>query len=101
MPNLNRINKAVPAGLPGAPADKAAPAALPGAAVGVEPLALPIPQATALTGLSRSAFYREAGRGNIKLLKLGRTTLVCMASARAFLASLPCASIRPPRKRGA
>jgi hypothetical protein len=88
MPNLNRINKAAPAGLPCAPA-------------GAEPLALPIPQAMAVTGLSRSAVYREAGRGNIKLLKLGRTTLVCMASARAFLASLPCASIRPPRRPGA
>ena len=101
MPNPNRINKALPAGLPGAPPEKAATAKLPGAAVGVEPLALPIKQAMAVTGLSRSAFYREAGRGNIELLKLGRTTLVCMASARAFLASLPRASIRPPRKRSA
>ncbi len=101
MPHLNRINKAVPAGLPGAPADKAAPAGLPGAPAGVEPLALPVKQAIAVTGLSHSAIYREAGRGNIELLKLGRTTLVCMVSARAFLASLPRASIRPPRKRGA
>ena len=51
-----------------------------------------------MTGLSRSAIYREAGRGNLVLLKLGRSTLLCMVSARAFLASLPRASIRPPRK---
>jgi hypothetical protein len=85
MPNSNRTNRALPAELPGAPA-------------GLAPLALPIPQAMSVTGLSRSAIYREAGRGNLVLLKLGRSTLLCMLSARAFLASLPRASIRPPRK---
>ncbi len=85
MPNLNHINKAVPGGLPGSPA-------------GVEPLALPIPQAMAVTGLSRSGIYREAARDNIVLIKHGRTTLVWMPSARAFLASLPRASIRPARE---
>ena len=64
----------------------------------MEPLALPIQQAQVVTGLSRSGIYREAGRGNIVLIKHGRTTLVWMPSARAFLASLPRASIRPPRE---
>jgi hypothetical protein len=63
----------------------------------VVPLALPVPAAMAASGLSRSAIYREAGRGNIRLLKLGRTTLVDMASVRAFLATLPVAPIRAPR----
>jgi hypothetical protein len=42
---------------------------------------------------SRSANYRAAGEGAIVLLKVGRTTLLGMASARAFLASLPRAEI--------
>jgi len=60
-----------------------------------------IPMAVAISGLSRSAIYRAAGEGRIKLVKAGRTTLVDMASVRAFLASLPRAPIRPPRTRKA
>jgi predicted DNA-binding transcriptional regulator AlpA len=60
---------------------------------GVVPLAVPLPRAPDITGLSRSTIYREAARGNIRLLKAGRSTLVDMASVRAFLASLPTASI--------
>jgi hypothetical protein len=63
----------------------------------IEPLALPISAAVTYLGLSRSAIYREAGNGRIKLLKLGRTTLVDLLSARAFLADLPEAVIRKPR----
>jgi hypothetical protein len=62
----------------------------------IEPLALPIARAVAVTGLSRSAIYREAGAGRIKLLKLGRSTLVDMHSVRAFLSTLPVARIRAP-----
>jgi hypothetical protein len=53
------------------------------------PLAQRVAEASSLSGLSRSAIYREAARGRIVLLKHGRTTLVDMASLRAFLASLP------------
>ncbi len=59
----------------------------------LQPLALPLGKAVAVTGLSRSAIYRAAGEGKITLLKAGRTTLVCMASARAFLAGLPRAVV--------
>ena len=68
-----------------------------GRGANIEPIALPIPAAVLASGLSRSAIYREAGQGRIKLLKLGRTTLVDMASIRAFLASLPLANIKPPK----
>jgi hypothetical protein len=54
-----------------------------------QPLAQRIPDASSLSGLSRSAIYRAAARGQIVLLKHGRTTLVDMASLRAFLAGLP------------
>jgi predicted DNA-binding transcriptional regulator AlpA len=55
---------------------------------------VPLPQAPAVLGLSRSAIYRAAQAGQITLKKLGRTTLVDMASARAFIDSLPKAEIR-------
>ena len=60
----------------------------------LQPLALPLAEAVQVTGLSRSAIYRAAGEGTIVLLKVGRSTLVDMASARAFLAGLPRAEIR-------
>jgi hypothetical protein len=62
------------------------------------PIALPLAKALAVLGLSRSTLYREAGRGKIALLKIGRSTLVDMASARAFMASLPRAEIAAPKE---
>ena len=59
-----------------------------------EALAVPLPRAPAVTGMSRSAIYRAAAAGHIRLLKLGKSTLVDLASVRAFLASLPTAEIR-------
>ena len=56
-----------------------------------------IPEASELSGVSRSTFYREAGAGRIRLVKLGRSTLVDMGSLRAFMDSLPSARIAPPR----
>ena len=63
------------------------------------PLTVPLPKAPAITGLSRSRIYLKAARGNIRLLKVGRSTLVCMDSVRAFLASRPAAAIRAPLYR--
>ncbi len=60
----------------------------------ISPLTIPLPQAPSALGLSRSAIYRAAAEGKIKLKKLGRSTLVDMPSARAFLASLPDAKVR-------
>jgi len=57
-------------------------------------LAAPIRQACALSGLSRSSLYRAAAAGRIRLLKHGRSSLVDMASLRAFIAGLPEAVIR-------
>jgi len=54
-----------------------------------EPVAVPLPSATAVFGLSRSVIYRLAAAGHIRLMKSGRSTLVDAASARAYLASLP------------
>jgi len=58
------------------------------------PLAVPLRNAPAVTGLSLSTIYRLAGEERLTLLKAGRTTLLCMESARAYLASLPRATVR-------
>lgn len=44
-------------------------------------------------GLSRTGIYRLAGRGHIRLVKLGGRTLVDLSSVRAYLASQPPAQI--------
>jgi excisionase family DNA binding protein len=62
-----------------------------------DPLAVPLRQAPAVTGLSLSTIYRLASDGRLTLLKSGRSTLLCMASARAYLAALPQL---PARSRG-
>ena len=62
------------------------------------PEAVPLPRATAIFGLSRSTLYRLAGDGQIRFMKVGRTTLVDAGTVRAFLASLPTASIRAPQQ---
>lgn len=69
------------------------PTSTPPDGTAVEPLAVPLSKAPAVTGLSRSSIYRHAQAGRLTLLKSGRTTLVDMASARALLASLPRAVI--------
>ena len=48
-----------------------------------------MPLAEDTFGISRSAIYRAAAAGRIKLTKLGRTTLVDTASVLEFLNSLP------------
>ena len=47
-------------------------------------------------GIPRSTLYRLAAAGHVRMVKLGRTTLVDFASVRAFLASAPAAALRSP-----
>lgn len=61
-----------------------------------EPLAYRFPEAERVSGLSRSEIYRRAGRGEIIILKCGRSSLVDAASLKAVVASLPRARIRSP-----
>ena len=60
-----------------------------------DPVVVPLPQAPLYFGLSRSALYRAAGAGHIVMKKMGRSTLVDVASVRAYLAELPTLT---PRK---
>jgi len=66
------------------------------------PEMIPLPRAPAWSGLSRSALYRLAAEGRIRMVKLGARTLVDAASVRAFLAELPTMQPRPdPSRKGA
>lgn len=60
-----------------------------------------LPRAPDVFGISRRELYRLAGEGRIRFLKNGRATLVDAASVRAFLATLPTATIRAPREKRA
>jgi len=55
----------------------------------IDPVAVPLPQAPAVFGLSRSGLYRAAKAGEIRLMKQGRSTLVDVESVRRYLATLP------------
>ena len=59
-----------------------------------ETIAVRLPEASRVSGFSRSELYRRAARGEIVFLKSGTTTLVEMKSLRTAVASLPRAVIR-------
>lgn len=46
--------------------------------------------------IPRSTLYRLAAAGHVRMVKLGRTTLVDFASVRAFLANAPVAALCSP-----
>ena len=52
-----------------------------------EPLAVSIPEAARLSGCGRSTLYAEISRGNLKIRKVGRRTIIAMDDLRAWLAS--------------
>ncbi len=53
------------------------------------PLALSIPDAVKVSGMSRSSIYEAMKRGELAALKAGRRTLIPVAALEAYLASLP------------
>jgi hypothetical protein len=61
---------------------------------GSERLAVRLPEASQISGFSRSDLYRRAARGQIVFLKCGASTLVDLASLRRAVASLPPAVIK-------
>lgn len=56
-----------------------------------------IPDTCRLTGLSRSRLYELIGAGCVHAVKEGTRTLVDVASAVAYLHTLPSARVRTPR----
>ncbi|WP_033927063.1 helix-turn-helix domain-containing protein [Sphingomonas sp. 35-24ZXX] len=53
------------------------------------PLAVTLPDAVKLTGMSRSRLYELLQQNKIKAHKAGRRTLIPFAELEAYLASLP------------
>ena len=52
-----------------------------------EPLAVPIPEAARLGGVGRSTIYTEISKGNLKIRKVGRRTIIAMDDLRNWLAT--------------
>lgn len=51
----------------------------------VEPVAVRIPQAAAMLGIGRSTLYLCIAAGEIETIKVGRSTLIPIASVKAFV----------------
>ncbi len=54
----------------------------------IEPLFVSINDGAKILGLGRSKFYEEAKKGNIQLVRMGKRSLVSVASLKAFADSL-------------
>lgn len=53
------------------------------------PIAVTIPDAVRMSGMSRTSIYEALKRGDITARKAGRRTLISFADLQAYLASLP------------
>jgi excisionase family DNA binding protein len=53
------------------------------------PIAVTIPEAVKLSGMSRTSLYEALKRRDISAKKAGRRTLISFADLQAYLASLP------------
>lgn len=51
----------------------------------IEPISVRIPDAVRMTGLSRSRIYQLIAAGDIEAAKVGRSTVVLVASLRALI----------------
>ena len=54
-----------------------------------EPLAVTIPDACGMIGLGRTKLYAEIAAGRLEARKVGKRTLIPVASLRSWLSSLP------------
>ena len=52
-------------------------------------LAVTLTEASALSGIGRSSFYKLFHQGKLKPRKVGKRTLILVAELQAFLDSLP------------
>jgi excisionase family DNA binding protein len=52
-----------------------------------EPLAVAIPEAARISGVGRSTIYSEISKGNLKIQKVGRRTVVTLQNLREWLTS--------------
>jgi hypothetical protein len=56
-----------------------------------------IPDSCAFARCGRSTLYLKAAAGDLKMVKLGTKSLICVASLKAMIANLPTATLRPVR----
>lgn len=68
-----------------------------GGPTSTEPITAPIPEASRISGLSRSEIYRRLAAGDIRAVKSGSRTLILMESLREHISSLPAATFRRPK----
>jgi hypothetical protein len=66
-----------------------------------QPIGLTIPSAASMTGLGRTRIYELIGAGVLDARKAGRRTIIMGDSLRAYLSTLPPASVRAPRQKAA
>ncbi len=79
-------NSAPPAGEQlGLPFDQHPQSPIPHAVSPLDPLTVRIAEAVRLTGLCRSKIYELIASGDIETVKVGRCTLIPMASLRALV----------------
>ncbi|WP_066816895.1 helix-turn-helix domain-containing protein [Sphingomonas mali] len=61
----------------------------------IEPISVRIPDAVRMTGLSRSRIYQLIATGDVEAAKVGRSTVVLVASLRALV----LANRKVPRRK--
>ena len=58
------------------------------------PLTASLAGAMTISGMSRSAIYKELALGNLRAVKAGRKTLILVESLEEYLSKLPAAQFR-------
>lgn len=53
------------------------------------PIAMGIPDAVRVSGISRSAIYNALKRGELRAIKAGKRTLITVSDLQAYLGALP------------
>lgn len=66
-----------------------------------EVIAHTIADAAKVSGLGRTSLYELIGAGKIEARKAGNRTLIPVESLRAYIASLPAATIRTGQRKAA
>jgi hypothetical protein len=70
---------------------------------GLEPICVPVPQASAIIAKCPRLIYELMASGELKGVKSGRSTLVLYESLKDYVATLPVAELKQytPKKREA
>jgi excisionase family DNA binding protein len=61
---------------------------------GMQPILVPVPQASAIIGKCRRTIYELMASGELKAVKSGRSTLVVYESLKEYVAKLPAPKLK-------